>query len=78
MVYSKELIGTTEYLTLYVRCRINRCRYNRVQIRGMGTMRFPCDSTDFRRVRNIEKNDNCLVMPVRPQGTTRLPLDGFL
>jgi hypothetical protein len=30
MVDSDELIGTTEYLTLQVRCRINRCRYNRV------------------------------------------------
>jgi len=29
MVKSEELIGTAEYLTLYARCRINRCRYNR-------------------------------------------------
>jgi len=29
MVNSKELIGTTVYLTLYTRCRINRCRYKR-------------------------------------------------
>jgi hypothetical protein len=29
MVKSEELIGTTEYLTLYTRHRINRCRYNR-------------------------------------------------
>jgi len=29
MVNSKELIGTTEYLTLYPSCRINRCRYKR-------------------------------------------------
>jgi hypothetical protein len=29
---SEELIGTTEYLTLYARYRINRCRYNRVGI----------------------------------------------
>jgi len=29
---SKELIGTTEYLTLYTGCRINRCRYNRVPL----------------------------------------------
>jgi hypothetical protein len=26
------LIGTTEYLTLYAGCRINRCRYNRVRL----------------------------------------------
>jgi hypothetical protein len=32
MVNSEELIGTTEYLTLYARCRVNRCRYNRVQL----------------------------------------------
>jgi len=27
-VNSAELIGTTEYPTLYTRCRVNRCRYN--------------------------------------------------
>jgi len=32
MVNSEELIGTTEYLTLYTRCRINRCRYNGVRL----------------------------------------------
>ena len=32
MVNSEELIVTTEYLTLYARCRLNRCRYNRVQL----------------------------------------------
>jgi hypothetical protein len=26
----EELIGTTEYLSLYTRCWINRFRYNRV------------------------------------------------
>jgi hypothetical protein len=31
MVNSEELIGNTEYLTLYTRCRINRCRYNGVR-----------------------------------------------
>jgi hypothetical protein len=31
MVNSEELIGATEYLTLYARCAINRCRYNRVR-----------------------------------------------
>jgi hypothetical protein len=29
---SDELIGTTECLTLYARCRIERCRYNRVRL----------------------------------------------
>ena len=29
MFNSEGLIGTTEYLTLYEGCRINRCRYNR-------------------------------------------------
>jgi len=28
MASSEELIGTTEYVTLYTRCCINRCRYN--------------------------------------------------
>jgi hypothetical protein len=32
MVNSEELIRTTEYLTLEARCRINRCRYNGVQL----------------------------------------------
>jgi hypothetical protein len=32
MVNSEELIGTTEYLTLYTKCRIKRCHYNRVQL----------------------------------------------
>ena len=32
MVNSEELIGTTEYLTLYAGCRIKRCRYNRVRL----------------------------------------------
>jgi len=32
MVSSEELIGATEYLTLYTRCRINRRRYNRVRM----------------------------------------------
>jgi hypothetical protein len=31
MVKSEELIGTTEHLTLHMRCPINRCRYNRVR-----------------------------------------------
>jgi hypothetical protein len=30
MVNSEELIGIIEYLTLQARCRIDRCRYNRV------------------------------------------------
>lgn len=32
MVNNEELIGTTEYLTLYARCRINRCRYKQVRL----------------------------------------------
>jgi hypothetical protein len=31
MVNSDELIGTTEYLTLYTRCHTNRRRYKRVR-----------------------------------------------
>jgi hypothetical protein len=30
MVNSEELIATTEHVTLYTMCRLNRCRYNRV------------------------------------------------
>jgi hypothetical protein len=32
MVNSDQFIGTTEYLTLQTRCRINRCRYNGVTL----------------------------------------------
>jgi hypothetical protein len=32
MVNSEELIGTTEYLTLYTGFRLNRCHYNRVRL----------------------------------------------
>jgi hypothetical protein len=32
MVNSEELIGTTEHVTLYASCRLNRCRYNRVRL----------------------------------------------
>jgi hypothetical protein len=32
MVNSEELIGTTGFLMLYMRCRINRCRYNRTEL----------------------------------------------
>jgi hypothetical protein len=40
MVNSEELIGTTEYLTQYARCRIQRCRYNRVRLYiGLGYRR---------------------------------------
>jgi hypothetical protein len=31
MVSNEELIGTTENVTLYTRCRINPCRYNWVR-----------------------------------------------
>jgi hypothetical protein len=30
MVNSEELIGTAEFLMLSAKCRIDRCRYNRV------------------------------------------------
>jgi hypothetical protein len=42
MVNSRELIGTTEYLTLYTRCRINRCRYNRVRLYFTCVRRCTC------------------------------------
>jgi hypothetical protein len=32
MVNSEELVGTTEHVTLYARCHLNRCRYNRVRV----------------------------------------------
>ena len=41
MVNSEESIGTTEYLTLQTRCRINRCRYNRVQLYFQSSLGLP-------------------------------------
>jgi hypothetical protein len=32
MVKSEELMGKTEYLTLYMWRRINRCRYNQLPL----------------------------------------------
>jgi len=32
MVNNEELIGSTGYLTLWTRCRVTRCRYNRVRL----------------------------------------------
>ena len=37
MVNSTQLISITEYLTLQTRCRINRCRYNRVPLHMLHT-----------------------------------------
>jgi hypothetical protein len=42
MVDSEELIGTTEYLTLCTRCRLNRCRYNRVRLYITFPLNFHC------------------------------------
>jgi len=42
MVNSEVLIGTTEYLTLYTRCCIHRCRYNRVRLHFYPTELFCC------------------------------------
>jgi len=33
MVKSEELIGIIDYLTMWTRYRIKRCRYNRVLVR---------------------------------------------
>jgi hypothetical protein len=32
MVNSEELVRTTGYLTVYMKCRVNRCRLNRVRL----------------------------------------------
>jgi hypothetical protein len=32
MANCEEFIGNTKYLTLCIRCCINRCRYNRVRL----------------------------------------------
>jgi hypothetical protein len=40
MVNCEELVGTTEYLTLYARCHINRCRYSRVRLYAKAKGKF--------------------------------------
>jgi hypothetical protein len=53
MVNSEELIGTTECLTLYTRCRINWC-YNRVQLYVTGWENL--DSEKYRDIlQGLEK-----------------------
>jgi len=39
MVNNEELIDTIDYLTIWTRCRINQCRYNRVLVRVQLTLR---------------------------------------
>jgi DUF1365 family protein len=41
MVNSGELIGTTKYLTLWTRSRLNGCRYNRVRLYYCHTVNIP-------------------------------------
>jgi len=41
VVNSEEFIGTTECLTLYARCRINCCRYNRVDCTSFSNHKAP-------------------------------------
>jgi hypothetical protein len=36
MVKSEEIIGTAEWLTIYKRCRINQCLYNRARLYSVG------------------------------------------
>jgi hypothetical protein len=44
MANSGKLIGTTEHVTLYASCRLNRCRYNGV---GQSTLSKVAFDTDF-------------------------------
>jgi hypothetical protein len=67
MVNSDELIGSTEYLTLYTRCRINRCRYNRVRLYVVSSLRTVLTFTlipddDTRRDRNMLQYSTDIVM----------------
>jgi hypothetical protein len=48
MVNSEELTVTTEYLTLYTKCRMNRCRCNRVRLHmNFSTKDFLCVLSAF-------------------------------
>jgi hypothetical protein len=45
MVNSEELVGITEYLTLYTRCRVNQYRYNRVRLYFLSCLLCPQSTT---------------------------------
>ena len=48
MVSTEKLIGTTEHVTLCTRCRLNRCRYNRVRLYLLvGGHRLPVEYIRF-------------------------------
>jgi len=47
MVNSGELIGTTKYLTLCTRCRLNRCRYNRARLYYCHAIIFHCPNCRY-------------------------------
>ena len=70
MVNREELVGTTEYLTLYASCRINRCRYNRVRLyfRMIHAKRTPC----LKRTRvGIETSANIIFNSILLTGSRR-------
>ena len=47
MVNTEELIGTTEHVTLCMRCRLNRCGYKRVQKKKAIISVYNINSTVF-------------------------------
>jgi hypothetical protein len=53
MINSEESMGTTEHVTLYTRCRLNRCRYSR----------FGC-VYDWPAVRYISVTETCVIKNV--------------
>jgi hypothetical protein len=77
MVNSKELIGTTEYLTLHTRCHINRCRYNRVRLyivfELIWSLVTSCPYREFYALLNYILSILCLpteLFEVKPEITT--------
>jgi len=84
MVNSEELIGTAEYLTLWTRCGISRCLYNRVRL--YLNARILCSSSESSTSPTYLTHKNALrilrhvlrmVVPEykrRPSGDTRVNL----
>ena len=47
VVNCEELIGTTEYMAQWARCRINRCRYNRFRLYLLLEFSWYCELKTF-------------------------------
>ena len=63
MLNSEELIGTAKHMTLQARCRINRCRYNRVECIGTKILKSIQGKVSFNKLNVNEKNQDKKTIP---------------